>query len=627
MTERNEEDWEISELGETATVEPDKISTNIFESDMLVGQLLDDRFLIEKNLTDSGADAGGIGLVYLAKDMKLMGKRVVVKILQKAALQSDDMIRKFQHEKEALIRLEHPNIVRILDSGTLSDGNPFMVMEFIEGFSLRRKMLDEGQLSFEQAAYFVEKVTDALGAAHSKQILHRDIKPENIMLSPKEDGFDHVRLIDFGIARVENSQLAAATEIPRGIGTIRYIAPEQLFGKLEQTPAVDIYSFSIVVYEMLTGKLPFNPESPVEMFQLQKEGVSIPPRELRKEISISAEKILLSGLEFEEQRRPQNARKLGKELAAALRESSGRNRPGNIVIPVVAETVRSDLISKPVEPAAFSNPSADFEDALQQFNTTSQPKPSSHKAWIWGLLALLILAAISIPVGFAIWKSSEAVSTAKSSNATTEKKSDPENRNTPAVDGGAENVDAPPAESEEQRELAYFLNVQKMRDGKPFEEPFKSSGQEVFESGYKFKMNFEVDAAGFIYIFNEDKDDAGNSFYNILYPTPRANRGLADVKSKEKIETSYNTFSGARGTEIVWMIWTEKRQDDLEEARQAAFDGNGTLRDVKIVQNLTDFIQKYKDTKLEVNKDSANQKTVVKGKGDAFAYRIELEHR
>ena len=106
--------------------------------------MIDGRFLIEKNLTDAGADAGGIGIVFLARDMKLMGRKTVVKILQKAMLAVDEIARKFQHEKEALIRLDHPNIVRILDSGNLSDGNPYLVMEYIPGNSLRRRMRELG---------------------------------------------------------------------------------------------------------------------------------------------------------------------------------------------------------------------------------------------------------------------------------------------------------------------------------------------------------------------------------------------------------------------------------------------------------------------------------------------------
>jgi serine/threonine-protein kinase len=251
-------------------------------TDPLVGQMLDGRFMIEMDLTKTGADEGGIGLVYLARDLKFMGKETVVKILQKSAVKDEYIVRKFIHEKEALIRLDHPNIVRILDFGNLSDGRPFIVMEYLVGHSLRRKLQTtpggpRSKLSFSETAHIVESVTKALGYTHSKNVLHRDLKPENIMLTGQDDGFDLVRLIDFGIARVEVAKLAPVTEVPRGIGTVRYMAPEQFEGKLDQTPALDIYAFAIIVYEMLTGDLPFHPESHVGMYLLEKSGVQVRP--------------------------------------------------------------------------------------------------------------------------------------------------------------------------------------------------------------------------------------------------------------------------------------------------------------------------------------------------------------
>jgi serine/threonine protein kinase len=597
MTDKNEE-REKDQSRENPINPPDVARTVDFgRSETLVGQTLDGRFLIEKDLTEGGADAGGFGLIYLARDVKLMGREVVVKILQKAKVQNKDVARKFQHEKEALIRLDHPNIVRILDSGTLSDGNPFMVMEFIEGYSLRRRLREKGKLSFDEAAHIIEKVTDALGTAHSKKILHRDIKPENIMLTPQEEGFDRVRLIDFGIARVEDSRLAPATEIPRGIGTVLYIAPEQLYGQLEQTPAVDIYSFAIVIYEMLTGKLPFNPQSIIEMFELQKQGVKIPPSKLRADLPEAAEKLILSALEFEAEKRPQNARQFGRDLANILRgNASSKTDETNQNL---VKTLPANLISQEIPTEIATKPAIEAKTDDSNIKITEPFSKKSNKTLIWALLGLLILAAISLPVGLAIWKSGEETA-ANDSNT---------------------NTNSTIAENEPSRELVYFLYVQKMRGGKPFEEPFKSSGQEIFESGYKFKMNFAADADGFMYIFNETKNANGKTIYNILYPTPKIKNGSAEIKAKEQIETGQNEFGGERGTEIVWLIWTK------EAARTAAFDGEGAIKDEKNARQLSDFLQKYAKEKNEAVKDTANRQTVVKGKGDIIAHRIELEHR
>ena len=147
----------------TSASEPTAIDFD--KPDSLVGRRLDGRFLIERNLTETGADQGGIGVVYLATDLKLMGKEVVVKILCEAALKHQDIVRKFQHEKEALIRLDHPGVVRILDSGSLKDGNPFMVMEYIKGYSLRKLMREKGPLPLHVVAHLIQCITDALEAA------------------------------------------------------------------------------------------------------------------------------------------------------------------------------------------------------------------------------------------------------------------------------------------------------------------------------------------------------------------------------------------------------------------------------------------------------------------------------
>ena len=606
MTAKKNE-WEGDNSKAQLSIETEIITVDFRKSGAIVGQTLDGRFLIEKDLTEDGADEGGIGLVYLAKDMKLMGRKTVVKILKKSLAKDEDVARKFLHEKEALIRLDHPNIVRILDTGNLLDGNPFMVMEFIEGFSLRRVLRQNKKLPFGFVAHITESITDALSTAHSKKILHRDIKPANIMLTPREEGFDRVRLIDFGIARVEDSQLASATATQRSIGTLLYIAPEQLWGKLEQTPAVDIYAFAIVIYEMLTGELPFKPESIVEMFELQKEGVKTRPSDLRSDLPAEAERILLSALEFEAAKRPQNARVFGRDLANALRVKANYKTNKEVQLPELAKTASANLkFNENITSAPTESSIDNRESNFPNINLPEPPKRKSNKKLVFGLLCLLVLTAVSIPIGLVIWQSVNESGSANKSNTNT---------------NSTQLEDAVP------RELVYFLIVQKMRDGNPFEEPFKSSGREVFENGYKFKINFKSDTSGFIYFFNEDKDAQGDIVYNILYPTLKTNKGSAEIKAKQLIETNQNTFGGSRGTEVVWLIWTSTKQDDLEAARQSAFDGQGKLTDEARAKKLKDFLVKYKDEITETSKDTASQQTVVKGKGSALAYRIELEHR
>lgn len=571
---------------------PDTNTVNFDQPDAMVGQRLDGRFLIEKNLTDTGADAGGIGLVYLAHDLKLMDKEVVVKILQEDTLVHEDSIRKFLHEKEALIRLDHPGVVRILDAGTLSDGNPFMVMEYIKGHSLRKELHEKGPLPFDLAAHVIESITDALAAAHTEKILHRDIKPANIMLTPQEGGLDRVRLIDFGIARVEESKLAPVTMVRILSGTPYYMAPEQLAGELHLTPAADIYATAIVAYELLTGNLPFNPKSIPEMYHLEKQGARIPPRELRPDLPAEAENILLSALEFDPAKRPQNARTFGRDLGRALRKA---------VVKDDQKTVRG-------MPNRATNEVSPFD--LTDFTTVSRPndligpKPEKKTGLLKWLVTALILASLAVPAAFFL------VSGFRSAG----------NSNTNQGDG------LQPVDQGTERELSYYLMVQKMRGGKPFEAPFKSSGREVYESGYKFTLSFTADADGYMYLFNYGKDEQDQMVYQLLFPSPRANNGTSQIGKGQVITTVPGTFTGGHGTEVMWMIWTKEKRDDLE-AIAASAGKAGVIENVNENSLLSFIREQYKPEKTESSKDSDEQRTVVKARGDIVVHRIELEHR
>lgn len=610
MNDENDKTESPDPFQTDTTIPLDVLSADFERSATLVGQVLDGRFLIEKDLTDTGADKGGIGLVYLARDTKMMDRKVVVKILQKAALENAEIIRKFQHEKEALIRLNHPNIVSILDSGTLTDGNPFMVMEYIPGYSLRKLLRENGRLPFDLSAHIIESVGNALGAAHSQKILHRDLKPENIMLTPQEGGFDQVKLIDFGIARVEESQLAPETSVGTGSGTLKYMAPEQITGQLKQGPAIDVYALASVVYEMLTGAMPFPiksktlTEAVIERHEQQKNGVQVDPRSLCPGLSdLSAEK-LLSGLEYDPAKRPQDARQFARGLAASLNQGLAPSADNAFDLNTAPTELVNDI--SVITRDKHEADQGEVFTAPSRFDIAPTPRPKSTRSLLWAALAFIVLAALAIPAGIAYWNSGGAGPTTSA-----------ENKQPAAVTND-------PAALE--RKISYFLNVQKMRNGKPFEEPFKSSGQEVFESGYKFKLAFEPDAAGYMYLFNEGKDSTGKTGYYLLFPTPNFNNGSPQVTAGQQIETSQNTFSGGVGTETMWIIWSKEKRDDLDAITNAVQIPPGSVQ-YKDTATLQSFLDKYKVDKATATKDSTNQRTVIKAKGDVVVHRFELEHR
>ncbi len=572
---------------------PETTTIDFEQPDALVGQRLDGRFLIEKNLKDSGADVGGIGVVYLARDTNLMGKEVVVKILNESALKHSDIVRKFLHEKEALIRLDHPGIVRILDSGKLMDGNPFLVMEFIKGHSLRKALEMSGRLPLDVTASIIEAVTDALSAAHSENILHRDIKPENIMLTPIEEGQYRVRLIDFGIARVGDSKLAPETEISRAIGSVLYIAPEQLIGALDITPAADVFSTAIVAYEMLTGERPFKPKAIAEMYQMEKDGVRTPPGDLRPDMPRAAERILMSALEFEADKRPQNARAFGRYFAHELRIDGHETDRFYASVQTEFSKMPTEIISMLT---AGEAPTLDAAEGRADGKGTRR----NLKLIITTLIGLVLVASTA---GYFAWNSFAS----RSSN-------EPASANVVTADRTT------------GHEFSYYLMVQKMRNKKPFEAPYQSSGQETVETGYRFTLYFQTDADGYLYVFNEGKDDQGNMF-RINYPVPSRNNGSSTVRAGQATETSGITFDGARGTEGFWIIWSKARRDDLENVASAAFITGGIV-DNAYKPLLKNYLDRYEELKPEPpTKDTPNQRMMIQAHGDLIVHRFELEHR
>src|SRR6187402_858489 len=193
------------------------------------------RYLIEREL-----GRGGIGVVYLARDLRLHDMPVVIKFLLDDSTQNPWLSKKFLQEAEALTRIHHPGVVRVIDRDQTTDGRPFFVMEFVKGVSLRSAIRPAG-LDLEFAAAIVRDVGQALSAAHLEGVLHRDLKPENIMLETLSSGAQHAKLIDFGIAKVRDSRESASTKLGTLAGSLHYMAPEQLLGE-PASVASDIYA-------------------------------------------------------------------------------------------------------------------------------------------------------------------------------------------------------------------------------------------------------------------------------------------------------------------------------------------------------------------------------------------------
>jgi len=291
---------------------------------LVSGLRLKDRYRVEKEL-----GRGGFAVVYLAHDEQLHSKPVVVKVLLEQVQQDGWSKKKFAHEREALARIDHPGVVGVLDAGETPDGRQFLVLQYVDGVTLRSVTGNEG-MALDRVARIVRQIGQALTAAHERSVFHRDLKPANIMLQDLGGGEELVKIIDFGIATVRDPQASASAELTQVAGSVLYMAPEQLLGK--PTAASDIYSLGVIAYEMVTGRVPFNPESPFQLLYMQQEGVKVKPVDLRPELPRAAQDSILKALSFGPNDRHRRARDFGEELAATLRAGlPGAVQPGRIV--------------------------------------------------------------------------------------------------------------------------------------------------------------------------------------------------------------------------------------------------------------------------------------------------------
>ncbi len=262
-----------------------------------VGKILDRRYEIKRII-----GIGGMAVVFEANDI-VMNRTVAVKMLKEDLSDDEEAVKRFINESKAVSMLSHPNIVKIFDV-SVKARLKYIVMERVEGITLKSYMQKKGALSREEVISYSEQVLRALEHAHSKGIVHRDIKPQNIMLLKN----GRVKVTDFGIAVLPSSD-----RNPEGkaIGTVYYISPEQASGKETDTRS-DLYSLGILMYEMATGTLPFNADTPVSVALMQVREQPKPPSEIRPDITRGLEQIILGAMEKSPERRFQTATQMLK---------------------------------------------------------------------------------------------------------------------------------------------------------------------------------------------------------------------------------------------------------------------------------------------------------------------------
>jgi beta-lactam-binding protein with PASTA domain/tRNA A-37 threonylcarbamoyl transferase component Bud32 len=314
--------------------------------------------------------SGGMADVYKAMD-EVLGRTVAIKVMHKHYADDPTFVQRFKHEAQAAANLSHPNIVNIYDWGQ-QDDTYYIVLEYVRGTDLKALIQQRGPADPMKAADYAAQVCAALSVAHGYGIIHRDIKSHNLVLTP--DGT--VKVMDFGIARTANTTMTQTGSV---LGTAQYVSPEQAQGR-ELTPASDLYSLGVVLYEMTTGRLPFEGDTPVSVALKHVNEDAVPPRQVNPNMPPAIEAIILRAMEKDLSRRYLSAEQMRDDL---LRAAQGRP---------VAATPRVDDTT--VMPAV--------ERAERIADVRRTPIPQRRTSpWVWvGVVALVL--ALGIGVAWAI---------------------------------------------------------------------------------------------------------------------------------------------------------------------------------------------------------------------------------
>ena len=274
----------------------------------MIGKKIDGRYQVQELV-----GIGGMANVYKAVDL-LENRYVAVKALREEYIGNEEFMRRFRNESKAVALLSHPNIVRVYDV-SLSDRQPCIVMEYIDGITLKDYIQQQGRIRWKEAVHFTVQTLRALQHAHDNGIVHRDIKPQNIMLL--SDGT--IKITDFGIARFARATSHTITD--KAIGSVHYISPEQAQGA-ETDAKTDIYSVGVILYEMLTGKVPFEADSPVSVAIKQIESQAVAPSALNPDIPAGLEEITLRAMQKDPTARYQSAAEMLRDIDRFKRDPS-----------------------------------------------------------------------------------------------------------------------------------------------------------------------------------------------------------------------------------------------------------------------------------------------------------------
>jgi eukaryotic-like serine/threonine-protein kinase len=333
----------------------------------MIGKLFDDRYRLERKI-----GSGGMADVYLAVDESL-GRQVAIKILSDRYASDAGFVERFRREASAAASLNHPNIVAVYDRGE-AEGTYYIAMEFLDGPTLKDEITRRAPLPEAEAIGYATQALDALDFAHRRGVIHRDVKPHNMVMT--EDG--RLKVTDFGIARAGNAQ--QMTEVGSIVGTAQYLSPEQARGHAVG-PQSDLYSMGIVLYEMLTGELPFTGGSAVEIAMKQVSDTPPPLHEQNRLVSPAMEQVVMRALAKDPALRYPSARAMADELRRVGRGGAASSETVQATRVIsAAEAARAESATSVLRPAPPAEP----------------PAGPKRSAWPWVLVVVLLLVAAGI---------------------------------------------------------------------------------------------------------------------------------------------------------------------------------------------------------------------------------------
>jgi serine/threonine protein kinase len=542
---------------------------------------------------------GGMGEVYLANDTKL-DRKVALKLLLAEFTNHKDRLRRFILEAKAASSLNHPNIITIHEVGE-SEGVHFIATEFIDGQTLKQH-IGQVRMKLPEILEASIQTAGALQAAHAAGIVHRDIKPENIMLRP--DGY--VKVLDFGLAKLTeespqstaadsqiDTRVKASTKPGTVLGTVNYMSPEQARGHtLDQR--TDVFSLGVVLYEMAAGRMPFAAATSIDTLVAILEKEPPPLDQFSAEAPAELQRIVTKALRKDREERYQTIKDLLIDLKSLKEEllfeqKLSRSRPP-----------RLDVIT-PIAPAVNEAVTTDQVVAASTSPDQSVPtKPNQKRLALTVALLVVLVAGVGIG-GAALWRRVSP---------------------TPVISNPAPKV---------ERTLSYWITVQKYRNGKAFENPFRLRDDINFEKDYRIRLSITSSQSGRLYLLNEGPAGPDQTpTFNVMFPSETANHNSAVLAENQQIQIpqqSWFQFDEQQGTEKIWLVWAQEEVPELEAVKGFAnAKDRGVISSPGLRTAVSEFLKTNSSPIASVERDENKKETIVKANREILVHVIKLEH-